>query len=320
MIACPTCGTENPPEAQYCVSCSVPLEGRYGESQTVRYCTNCGSENPRGSTFCTNCGAPLQASATPGAPVDAPPYRAPTQARSFLPPRDLSELVSETFRVYGGSFRTFFFIALIAQVPFLIVELVPNVVVSPIFSIVGFVFVLLASGAMIYAVACQHLGREVGVGECYRRAWRMFWPLLGSLIAFLIILLISGLLIGIIIGIVLFFYFLVSRFFYHQAVILEGMGPLQALRRSRDLVRGSWWRVFGIGIVFVVLLLVISLIVSIPGSIASVYSPITGIFLLTIAQGVVMPLGYIGATLVYFDLRIRKEGYTLETMASEMGR
>jgi len=31
-------------------------------------------------------------------------------------------------------------------------------------------------------------------------------------------------------------------------------------------------------------------------------------------------IGSIGATLVYFDLRVRREGYTLEQMATEVSR
>ncbi|MCH0539606.1 hypothetical protein I3F58_08495 [Streptomyces sp. MUM 203J] len=33
-----------------------------------------------------------------------------------------------------------------------------------------------------------------------------------------------------------------------SAVVMEGLGPVQAMRRSSQLVRGSWWRVFGISL------------------------------------------------------------------------
>ena len=38
----------------------------------------------------------------------------------------------------------------------------------------------------------------------------------------------------------------------------------------------------------------------------------------TIWSTLLTPILHIGATLVYFDLRVRKEGYTLETMAAEV--
>jgi hypothetical protein len=31
-----------------------------------------------------------------------------------------------------------------------------------------------------------------------------------------------------------------------------------------------------------------------------------------------LPIGFIAGTLVYFDLRVRKEGYTLEQLAAEV--
>ena len=39
----------------------------------------------------------------------------------------------------------------------------------------------------------------------------------------------------------------VVLYFASQAVVAEGRPPIEALRRSRELVRGQWWRVFGIG-------------------------------------------------------------------------
>ena len=232
---------------------------------------------------------------------------------------DLGDLLGETFRVYRGSFWAFSLITLLAEIPLLIGELIPIPALSLIFILAGIVLYILAEGAIIFAVAQQYLGREIIVGECYRRAWSRFGPLLGGLIVFLIALFISALLAAIIIGIPIFFYLLVSRFFYAEAIMMEGIGPLEALGRSRDLVRGSWWRVFGIGIIFVIIIVVIGILMSIPGSIAAVFSPTAGAILLTLVGIILTPIASIGATLVYFDLRIRKEGYTLETMASEVG-
>ena len=43
------------------------------------------------------------------------------------------------------------------------------------------------------------------------------------------------------------------------------------------------------------------------------------IVLLGISLSLVIPACFIGATLVYFDLRVRKEGYTLERLEAEIG-
>ncbi|MEK6278642.1 MAG: zinc-ribbon domain-containing protein, partial [Actinomycetota bacterium] len=54
---CPSCGTENPERARFCMSCGTALEPR---------CPSCGAENPPGAKFCIECGTVLQGGA-PGA-------------------------------------------------------------------------------------------------------------------------------------------------------------------------------------------------------------------------------------------------------------
>ena len=58
-MVCPSCGTENPPEAQFCASCGVSLEGRTRGIGRVIYCTRCGNENAATVRSCTNCGSQL---------------------------------------------------------------------------------------------------------------------------------------------------------------------------------------------------------------------------------------------------------------------
>ncbi len=317
-MKCPTCGAENPPETEYCSNCGVPLESRSEGGQPVLYCTNCGTENAHGATSCVNCSAPLQALPERDAPSDGG-----IQGPEYLPitgvfiPRNLDGLLGETFKVYRGGFWRFFLIALVAQVPSLIGQIVPIHWGATIpFFVVGYVMTILAAGATTFAVASQYLGRETTISQCYARAWNRVLSLLVSTLFFILA---SAILIASVIGIPLFFYILVRWFFYTEAIIIEGRkGPREALGRSHELVRGSWWRVFGIAVVFVVLLVIVGLVASVPGSIAANYNPIAGSVLLSVFGSAVTPMGFIGAALVYFDLRIRNEGYTLGTMASEM--
>ena len=326
---CPTCRAENPPEAEYCSNCGVPLAafgGRSGAGQPVVYCTNCGAENVHGAMSCASCGEPLQAlpaergGTSPSSSSDAHPYYPPsgyTPATGVLIPRNLDGLLGETFRVYRDNFWNFYLIALVSQIPSLIGEIVPMPLgASILFFVAGVVMSILAAGAMVYAVAYQYLGRKTTVGQCYVRAWNRVLSLIGTTILFILA---SAILIATVIGIPLFFYILVRWFFYTEAIIIEGRrGPMEALGRSYGLVRGSWWRVFGIGVVFFVLLILASLVVSIPGSIVSEFNFIAGTILLSVFVNAVTPIAFIGSALVYFDLRIRNEGYTLGAMASEV--
>ena len=58
---CPTCGTENPDRARFCMSCGSGLPSP---------CPSCGAENPPQAKFCIECGTPLDGAPAARAPAD----------------------------------------------------------------------------------------------------------------------------------------------------------------------------------------------------------------------------------------------------------
>jgi hypothetical protein len=117
-------------------------------------------------------------------------------------------------------------------------------------------------------------------------------------------------------------------------VVLEGVSPITALRRSWRLVRGTWWRVFGIvflsGLVIVIAAFIIQLPFSIaegivvghsggslvpgagttaaaPGTLAIIISTIGSL----VAAVCTRPVGAGITVLLYADMRMRKEGMDL---------
>jgi len=118
------------------------------------------------------------------------------------------------------------------------------------------------------------------------------------------------------------------------AVVLEGIGPVAALKRSWELVRGSWWRIFGITLLAVLVVVLISIVLQIPfiivktvigggGSLASTFGSTTTAAppsLLAVGIGAVgsiiaatctRPISAAVTVLLYTDMRIRKEGLDL---------
>jgi hypothetical protein len=118
------------------------------------------------------------------------------------------------------------------------------------------------------------------------------------------------------------------------AVVVEELGVLDGLRRSWHLTRQNWWRIFGITLVVSLLVGIISQIVLIPISLASVglagvVSPHGGDSqALALAVGVGMASTVVSAlvsavayafqtsvmALLYMDLRMRKEGLDLSLL------
>src|SRR5699024_12700152 len=71
---------------------------------------------------------------------------------------------------------------------------------------------------------------------------------------------------GLLLGIVLFAWVMIRIYFAMPIVVLERLGPGQALARSWRLTRGSWWRMFGIVLLTLVLVSVVTMLLSFPFS------------------------------------------------------
>ncbi|PYC66469.1 hypothetical protein C7C46_31275 [Streptomyces tateyamensis] len=118
------------------------------------------------------------------------------------------------------------------------------------------------------------------------------------------------------------------------ALMLERQGVFEAMRRSRRLVRGSWWRLFGINVVAVLLTSLLSGAIALPfrllsGSGGTAGGPFAGLVpdpnnppslvsLVIVAIGGVLaatlttPFKSGIAVLLYVDQRIRREALDLE--------
>ena len=275
-------------------------------------CSHCGGDNPPDTLFCRQCGRPLARSIEPSA------YRPFERQAAELAPRDVGQLVSETINIYQRDFRAFLFIASVPQVP-LLLSVVTPFWLSVLLSLIGAAIYFLANGAIIHAVSQWYLVREIDVGKCVDRVLEKPATILITYILVSLALIGAGLLSAFIIGIPIFFYLLVSWFFAGQAIMLEDKGPIDALERSRALVTGTWWRVFGIGVVFVLVVLGAVLATTVVLILVSLGSTPLAIILQAIAHAMIFPIVPIGATLVYLDLRVRKENYTLDAFRAEVG-
>jgi len=120
------------------------------------------------------------------------------------------------------------------------------------------------------------------------------------------ILVIFGLTLLIVPGILIFTYFGL----YSQAIAFEDEGIITSILRSRELVRGSFWKVF---ITLSILNLIVNIFVFLIGGLILLAVPIDSIWLeigiITLTYLIIMP--FVGSyyTFLYFDLRSRQEAF-----------
>jgi hypothetical protein len=224
-------------------------------------------------------------------------------------------------------------------------------------SVLGGLLQYLSQGALTSAVADSHLDRPVSFGGAYRAMFQHLGPLLGAIAlqvligigiflpAIAVFVLSIGALAGggesglgagftfICLG---FLLMLISFIFYLfvfvrlsvivPAIMVENLGPVEGVRRSWQLVQGYWWRTLGLVFLLGLINFVISagpafLITLLVGLFTRSVDPvmstaITGVVTI-ITQALYIPLELTAITLYYFDLRVRKEGFDLETALSQ---
>ena len=293
-----------------------------GSRNSHMHCPQCGHENPDDAQFCGECGAAQREGRRepgPHRPMES------VDGSGDIPPRDLGQLIDATFKVYRKAVIPFFAIALIPQIPNMLSLAFGGTVedaslTETILALVSLLIGIVAGAASIFCLGQVLAGRNVDVMDCYGRALSVLLPLLAMTIIVSLALIGSAILMLVLIGIPLFFYVLVIWFFAVQAVVIENKSTFDALRRSHELVKGNWWRVFGIGVVFVLLgiaLLIPAIVASvIVGFINAVLSNVV----LGVAVALVTPVLYIGSTLLYIDLRVRREDYDLQGLVDDLAR
>ncbi len=182
------------------------------------------------------------------------------------------------------------------------------------------VSVLVATGACFRAVAEGWLGRRPDWRESLRfgarRAPALLWVsvLFGlGVFAGLIALVVPGIFLG------------VAWAVAFPVLFVEDARGTEALGRSLRLVRGRWWPTFGVLAVGFVLAGVVGLIFTFAFSaLIFVNDSVLFAVLVTTVGGVIStalttPFQAALVSLVYFDLRVRKEGLDLELLADRLG-
>jgi hypothetical protein len=239
-------------------------------------------------------------------------------------PLDLGGIIATTFRVYRDNYLAFVVILAAYYVPIAALTAAEQAM-PDLLAVLGlFVFVAtligspLMTGAIIHSTGQALAGGRVDAGTSYGEAWRRLRSLLwGTILAVVAVMLLSITIIGIPVAI----YFGVRWSMFSCAIILEGFGGRASLSRSSDLVRGSWWRVFGIGFVMGLIFLGVMILAGITLGIVSAIIGAVGTATgapLGFALPYSSPLGtlltilfgaftLIGLTVLFNDLRLRQQ-------------
>jgi len=259
--------------------------------------------------------------------------------------RGLGDILNETFVIYGSHFKRFIVLVAVIQLPVALVAAtsVDNRIFSIVLNLINFIALTFAYGAAIFAVGQHYVAGQVNVGVSYTRVlWRGKSVLmLGAIQAALgaTFLALSEIMLETeqlaIIPVALVLLALMLMFVIYMttaapAVIVEGYRSLSALRRGFALARRSELRIFlnllvysllALGLLIVVMLpfLIVASVTAAGSEEFSTLGQVAVTVGATLGAIIVLPVTYIPATLLYYDLRVRKEGYNVSRLSEEMG-
>jgi hypothetical protein len=231
--------------------------------------------------------------------------------------RQLAAILRDALAVYRSRLRTFLAMSALVVVPAQLVVMgvgleqlsagfdssqdPADVVIS---AALGYLLLLPLIGAMcIHALLVMSEGERPRTREMIVRGLESFAPM------FLAVLLAAlGVTLGLLMLIVPGVFLAITFYFVPQAVVLEGARDTKALRASAELVRGFWWRTFGVVLVVNLIGLLISLILGTP-FVRLAESQDQAVWQLVgtmLTATITMPFTALASVLLYFDLKARR--------------
>ena len=249
-----------------------------------------------------------------------------------LRPLSVGEILDTSFGLYRQHFVALATIVMISTGAPLLLNLyiqsagglMANPILAAVYLMAYIALSSLGAAATVFLISEGYLGRDLTAGGALSRAT----PLLGTLIVYSILfalVVFIGLLLLIVPGIILACGLVLAT----PVIVLEsGASATGALSRSWSLTQGSRLRMFGLLLVFALLVYIPVIALSIvaanmvPGAITAGDGSSAPMLVFTALMGVVQmviyPLLYCILTVTYYDMRVRKEGFDLEMLASSL--
>lgn len=212
---------------------------------------------------------------------------------------DIGAVLTKVFDTYGKTFTVLIPAALIVFTPVALIATLLNdsAVGGLVASIVALVGSAWYAGLVVRTVQDVQDGRvDAGLGELFGSVTSVILPLIlvGLIVGISVVV---GLILLIVPGLIILTIWAVSS----PVVVVENPGVFAALGRSRELVRGNGWQVFGVIVAIFAIILVVIIVI---GSIGAIGDSFVLFFLIQLLLNVALaPIYGLAAAVLYFALR-----------------
>ncbi|MFC1950931.1 zinc ribbon domain-containing protein [Chloroflexota bacterium] len=262
---------------------------------------------------------------------------------TFFGPWNLGKLIGDTFGVYRKNWLLF--IAIVTPFAIIIqiigsrfslsinnwaslpeIDYSPSLAFTALLVIIGFtlldmlitmIITTIMNCPFIHTIGQQYTRERVSIKNASSSAMKR---VLTVIMAVLLRGIVIAALVITVIGIPLAIYFYIKWLFVTHSILFESKNVSESLSRSSELVNNSWRRI--LGYLIILFLIAIAIIITFGycwDLIKELIPALTNdIIINTIVRIIITPITIIATTLLYFTLRVEKEGYHIGRLIADM--
>jgi hypothetical protein len=249
----------------------------------------------------------------------------PTHGAQF----GVGKVLGKSLAILGRNFLPFAMIALVVQLPTLLVQLYldPNLNTDPAsgaapdvgatFAYIGGLVLVsavvagLTTATLVYGSFQDLRGQKVGLGECFSRAIAVL-PIIAIGAVCYGLLVGLGMLLLVIPGIII----AVVYWLYVPAIVVEKMSLGAALNRSSELTRGRRWSIFAILLLVALVSIGVEIAVGLGAALLGALSSVETIVIASYAlNAIIGAFVSVANAVTYYYLRADSEGVDIEDIA-----
>jgi hypothetical protein len=224
----------------------------------------------------------------------------------------IANIFGQSFAILSRDFLPFVLLTALATSPNLLVTLAggaeSHLVRTVLAILLGLVLGSLAQAFVLYGAFQHMMGREVRAGESLAVALARFFPIIGTSICVTCAIAFGSLLL-ILPGIT----WLMMWWVAVPVCVVEGLGPIQSTRRSKELTRGHRWKLFEIFVLLIILDVVGSFILRL---ILAGVGAVPAAVVTWVWMAVYTAFSAIVVVTAYHDLRVLKDGVDTQQIAA----
>ncbi len=236
-----------------------------------------------------------------------------------LRPRSATEIIDASFQLLRRHYTQLVAVAVVALLPYIVLVALTGGTGS------GSPTAVLVLMAQWLCAALAEAAVIIGVSDAYLEGSVDIQRSLASTASRLPTILLAGVFRGFafVVGLIAFvfpgIYVMLRTFAIIPVVVLEERSAGDSFRRSWDLAKGEVWKVFvTLLLAWLIFAVLYFVLVIVAGLLASRNERASSL-MVAILLALVYPITGTVTTLLYYDIRVRREGFDLELMAREAG-